>query len=154
MSNRSIIEKVANETAQPLSKEMELEIWDVEYVKELGEFYLRIYIDKPGGVDVQDCQRFSRAFEAIFDEIDPIKEAYILEVSSPGLDRPLKKDNDFARSIGKLVEFKLYKALDGQKEFMGTLKAFDEESMTIEIDGKEQIFIRKEVAHIRLAVIF
>lgn len=138
----------------PIITKFEVELVDVEYVKEMGHFYLRVYIDKDGGVTINDCENVSRAFEAVIDEKDPITEAYILEVSSPGLDRPLKKDKDFERSLGKEVEFKLYKSIDGQKEFMGTLVNYTKETMVIAIDDKEETFERSAVAHIRLYINF
>lgn len=154
MANRDRIEAVSEELLAPIVEKFEVELVDVEYVKELGHFYLRVYIDKEGGVAINDCEAVSRAFEEVLDEKDPIMDAYILEVSSPGLDRPLKKDKDYERSIGKDVEFKLYKAVDGQKEFVGTLKSYTKTDMVVEIDGSDKTFERNAVAHIRLSVIF
>lgn len=156
MSNRVKIEELTEELIMPILEANEMELVDVEYVKELGHFYLRAYIDKEGGVSINDCELVSRALDEKFEALpqDPIKDAYILEVSSPGLDRPLKKDKDFERSIGRDVEFKLYKAVDGQKEFVGKLMAYDKETMTVEMDGEEKVFERKAVAHIRLYIEF
>lgn len=154
MANRDRIEQLAEDMLMPIITKFEVELVDVEYVKEMGHFYLRVYIDKDGGVTINDCENVSRAFEAVIDEKDPITEAYILEVSSPGLDRPLKKDKDFERSLGKEVEFKLYKSIDGQKEFMGTLVNYTKETMVIAIDDKEETFERSAVAHIRLYINF
>lgn len=154
MTNRERIETMVTELAQPIVNELGVEIWDVEYVKELNQFYLRIYIDKEGGVNILDCENVSRAIDALLEEKDLIKEAYIFEVSSPGLDRPLKKDNDYARSIGKEVEFKLYKAVDGQKEFVGTLQAYTKETVDVLIDNETKTFERKSLALIRLYVSF
>lgn len=154
LANKDRIEKLSEELLAPIITKHEVELVDVEYVKELGHFYLRVYIDKDGGVTINDCEAVSRAFEEVLDAEDPITDAYILEVSSPGLDRPLKKDKDFERSIGKDVEFKLYKALNGQKEFVGTLKSYTQSEMVIEIEGEDKVFERNTVAHIRLSVVF
>ena len=127
----------------------------MEYVKEAGNWYLRVYVDKEGGITVDDCEVVSRALSDKLDEKDFIDEAYILEVSSPGLGRPLKKDKDFDRSMGKEVELKLYRAIDKQKDFSGILKAYDKDTISIEIDdGKELSFDRADIAIIRLAFDF
>ena len=110
------------ELVMPIIEENQFELVDVEYVKEGSNWYLRIYADKEGGINIDDCVLISRALEEKLDKEDFIKDAYILEVSSPGLGRPLKKDKDFARSIGKSVECKLYRAIDKKKEFEGVLK--------------------------------
>lgn len=154
MANRDRIEQIAETLLQPIIEKFNVELVDVEYVKEMGHFYLRVYIDKEGGVTINDCEDVSRAFDVVMDEQDPIQDAYILEVSSPGLDRPLKKDKDYQRSIGKEVEFKLYKALDGKKEFMGVLKSYTKDNVVIEIDGSETTFERSAIAHIRLYISF
>lgn len=154
MSNRERIEMITEELLIPIIEPMSIELVDVEYVKELGHFYLRAYIDKDGGVSINDCEAVSRALDEKLEQKDPIKDAYILEVSSPGLDRPLKKDKDFERSIGKGVEFKLYKAVSGQKEFVGTLKAYDKDTATITIDGEDMVVERKALAMIRLYIEF
>ena len=139
----------------PLMEEHQFELVDVEYVKEAGSWYLRAYIDKEGGISVDDCEVISRKLSDWLDEKDFISDSYILEVSSPGLGRPLKKEKDFARSIGKDVEIRLYRAVEKQKEFTGQLKAYDKETVTIELeDGEEKIFDRTEIALIRLAFDF
>ena len=126
----------------------------VEYVKEGSTWYLRAYIDKPGGITVDDCETVSRALSDLLDQEDFIKDAYILEVSSPGLGRPLKKEKDFERSIGEDIEIRLYHALNGQKEYEGILKAFDKATITIST-GKEEIAIdRTNIALVRLALDF
>ena len=131
------------------------EIWDVEYVKEAGTWYLRAYIDKPGGITVDDCEVVSRAFSDILDEKDYIEDTYIFEVSSPGLGRPLKKEKDFARSIGEEVEIRTYRAIDRQKEFIGILVEYDKDTVTIEYeDETTQKFERNDIALIRLALHF
>lgn len=137
---------------QPLIDANHFELVDVEWVKEGANWYLRVFIDKEGGITVDDCELVSRAFEEILDKEDYISENYIFEVSSPGLDRPLKKEKDFARSIGKDVEIKLYKALNKEKEFVGVLTAYDPEKITITLDDEStMVFNRSDVALIRLA---
>lgn len=154
MSFKEKIEAQVEEMMQSIIEENNYELVDVEYVKEAGTWYLRIYLDKEGGFSVNDCELASRALDAKLDEVDPIREPYILEVSSPGLDRPLKKEKDFVRSIGKTVELKLYKAQEGAKEFEGVLDAYDADTVTLDIEGNKVSFNRKDIAIIRLAVIF
>ncbi len=130
-------------------------IYDVEYVKEGGEWYLRAFIDKEGGVNIDDCENVSRALSDKLDEEDFISEAYTLEVSSPGLGRTLKKDRHLENSIGCEVEVKAYKPLeDNKKEFVGVLKAYDKESITIEEPTGERTLARKDIAVIRLTLDF
>ena len=139
----------------PIIREHKFELVDVEWVKEAGNYYLRAYVDKEGGITIDDCELVSRALSDLLDRYDFISENYILEVSSPGLDRPLKKDKDFARSIGKEVELRLFKAVDKKKEFAGVLSAFDKETVTISAeDGSEKTFRRKDISMIRLAFYF
>lgn len=142
------------ELVMPIIEENQFELVDVEYVKEGSNWYLRIYADKEGGINIDDCVLISRALEEKLDQEDFIKDAYILEVSSPGLGRPLKKDKDFARSIGKSVECKLYRAIDKKKEFEGVLKDYSKETVTLEIDGEDREFNRKDISMIRLAIDF
>jgi ribosome maturation factor RimP len=131
------------------------ELVDVEYVKEAGSWYLRAYVDKEGGITVDDCEVVSRLLSDWLDQEDFIEDSYIMEVSSPGLGRPLKKDKDFARSLGEEVEIRLYKARDKQKDFTGLLKAYDADTVTIETEeGTEETFARAEIALIRLAFDF
>ena len=128
---------------------------DVEYVKEGGSWYLRAYIDKPGGIAVDDCEVISRALSDLLDEHDFIEDSYILEVSSPGLGRPLKKEKDFVRSQGELVEVRTYRAIQHQKEFTGILNAWDKGTVTLLMeDGTEMKFAREDIALIRLAFDF
>ncbi len=138
----------------PIIEENHFELVDVEYVKEGANWYLRVYADKEGGITIDDCVTISRALEARLDEEDFIEDAYILEVSSPGLGRPLKKDKDFERNLGAAVEVKLYKAEDGQKEFEGILSEYSQESVTIDTEGTSRTFRRKDIALIRQAVEF
>ena len=139
---------------EPIMQENQFELVDVEWVKEAGTWYLRAYVDKEGGISVDDCEVVSRRLSDWLDKEGFISESYILEVSSPGLGRPLKKDKDFARSIGKDVDVKLYRARDKRKDFTGVLKAYDEDTVTIEEEGKELVFERGEIALIRLAFDF
>ncbi len=155
MTKREQYEHRTEELLIPIIRQNGLELVDVEYVKEGSNWYLRAYIDKEGGVSIDDCELVSRALSDLLDQEDFISEAYILEVSSPGLGRPLKKEKDFARSIGKEVDVRLYRPVDGQKEFTGVLSGYDEEKVLLEIDGMgEREFLRKDLALIRLAVDF
>lgn len=139
----------------PITGERGYEIVDVEFVKEGANRYLRVYMDKEGGVTLDDCEAVSRALSDRLDEEDFIEESYILEVSSPGLGRPLKKDKDFKRSLGELVEIRLFRPVEKQKEFCGVLRAYDAETVTVEEeDGTERCFARSQIALIRLAVIW
>ena len=148
-------ESKTEELVQPLIDANHFELVDVEWVKEGANWYLRVFIDKEGGITVDDCELVSRAFEETLDREDYISENYIFEVSSPGLDRPLKKEKDFARSIGKDVELKLYKAINKEKEFVGVLAAYDEETVTLEMDDASLMtFDRADIAIIRLAFFF
>ena len=151
---RSDIAGYVEELVMPIIEEGNFELVDVEYVKEGANWYLRVYADKEGGINIDDCVTISRALEAKLDEKDVIEDAYILEVSSPGLGRQLKKDRDYKRSLGEEIEFKLYKARNKQKEFEGILKHFDENTFTITLDDEDVVFDRKDVAMMRLAVHF
>lgn len=154
MSKKEDYEKKAEELIMPLIEKNNFELVDVEYVREGGSYYLRYYIDKENGINVDDCELISRAVSDLLDEKDFIEDEYILEVSSPGLGRPLKKPKDFERSIGKEVEIKLYKAVDRQKDFEGTLTAYTDSQVTILTDGEEITFDREKIALIRLAFDF
>ena len=155
MSLREQYEQKAEAMAQPVIDQFGFELVDVEYVKEAGTWYLRAYIDKPGGITVDDCEVVSRQFSDILDEKDYIEDAYIFEVSSPGLGRPLKKEKDFKRSMGEEVEIRTYRAIDRQKEFTGILKAYDNDTVTIAYeDDTEQVFNKSDIALIRLALDF
>lgn len=154
---KSEIEQHCTELVTPIIEKNHYELVDVEYVKEGADYYLRVYADKEDGITIDDCVLISRALEEKLDQADKIKDAYILEVSSPGLTRPLKKENDFKRSIGKLVELKLYKAIEGRKEFCGILENYSDKTITIMDDsenGHEEIVInRSDISVIRLAFI-
>lgn len=155
MVKREEIEARTEELVQPLVAEKQFELVDVEYVKEGGSYYLRIYIDKEGGITVNDCEDISRPFSDILDQEDYIEGSYILEVSSPGLGRPLKKEKDFKRSLGEEVEIRLFRQVEHQKEWIGLLTAYDQQTVTIETeDGREMTFERSNLALIRLAFFF
>ena len=154
MTRRETYEAKTEELLQPLVDAHGFELVDVEYVKEAGNWYLRAYIDKPGGIAVDDCEVISRALSDKLDEEDYIEDSYILEVSSPGLGRPLKKDKDFQRSIGKEIEVRTFRAIDKQKEFTGILIEFNNDSFTILIEDNEMTFQRSETALVRLAFDF
>lgn len=154
MAKREDYESKTEELVMPLIEQNNFELVDVEYVKEGSNWYLRVYIDKENGINVDDCELISRALSDLLDEKDFIEEAYILEVSSPGLGRPLKKDKDFERSLTEEVEVKLYRAKDGTKDYKGILRAYDKDSITIEENGTDIVFLRKEIALVRLAFDF
>ncbi len=154
MSNAKLYEEKTEELIEPLLAERGFELVDVEYVKEGSEYYLRVYMDKEGGITIDDCVEVSRAFNEILDREDYISDAYIFEVSSPGLDRPLKKEKDFARSIGKRVLVKTYQKIDKTKEFYGILKAYDDSTVTIDGEKGDMVIERKNISIIRLAYEF
>lgn len=150
------IEAYCTELVTPIIEENNCELVDVEYVKEGADYYLRVYADKDGGITIDDCVLISRALEVKLDETDRIETAYILEVSSPGLTRPLKKDKDFKRSIGKLVELKTYKQINGSKELTGILSSYSEDTITITDEEDEQnevVIERQNISMIRLAFV-
>lgn len=155
MSKKEMYEQKTEELLLPIMEQHQFELVDVEYVKEGGIWYLRAYIDKPGGITVDDCEVVSRRLSDLLDAEDYIEDAYILEVSSPGLGRPLKKDKDFARSIGEEIEIRTFRPIQHQKEFTGILKEFDKEKIVVEMDDQEQMeFMRSEIALVRLAFDF
>lgn len=155
MSKRETYEAKTEELLLPIAEKNHVEIYDVEYVKEGSEQYLRAYIDKEGGVTINDCEAVSRALSDELDRTDFIEDAYILEVSSPGLGRTLKKDKHLQKSLMETVEIKTYKPVSGNKEFEGILKAFDDKTITI-LTGEEQeemVFDRSDIASVKLALI-
>lgn len=155
LSKRESYEQRTEAILLPILEKHGFSLWDVEYVKEGGNWYLRAYIDKPDGIGVNDCEVVSRELSDILDEEDYIEGSYILEVSSPGLGRPLKKDRDFERSMGEEVEIRTYRMIDRTKEFCGILKAYDKDSVTIEMeDSREKTFEKSEIALVRLAFDF
>ncbi len=154
MSKREEYEKKTEEYILPILEEFGFELYDIEYVKEGNTYYLRAYIDKPGGITINDCVDVSRRMNEILDKEDYISDQYIFEVSSPGLDRPIKKDKDYERNIGKQVELKTFKPYDGQKEFTGILKAFTSDEVTITFEDGDFDFPRKDISMIRPAIDF
>ena len=143
------IEKTVWDLALPVVNEAGLELWDVEYVTEGGQRYLRLYLDSPEGVDLDDCERVSRAMDPILDEKDPVPDSYIFEVSSAGCERALKRPSDFERFIGSNVEVKLYSAADGAKQWVGQLVSYEDGDVTIQ-SGGERRFTKNQIASVRL----
>ena len=155
MSKREVYEQKTEEILLPIVEEYGFELVDVEYVKEGGTWYLRTYIDKEGGISIDDCEKVSRRLSDILDEKDYIDDTYIMEVSSPGLGRPLKREKDFKRSLGKEVDIRTYRMIDKQKEFTGILKDYDKDTVTIELDDETlKTFEKGDIALIRLAFDF
>lgn len=146
---KSVAEKVF-EIVSPIAKEQNLEIWDIKYLKEGASYFLRIFIDKPEGITIDDCEAFSRAIDEPLDLADPISDAYFLEVSSPGLNRELSKDEHFKAFIGEEIIVKLYKAIDKKKELIGKLLGFENGELTIEYNGQPLIINKKEISKINL----
>lgn len=154
MSRREEYEQKTEALVLPIIEANKFELVDVEYVKEAGNWYLRVYVDKEGGIAVDDCEVVSRALSDKLDVDDFIEDSYILEVSSPGLGRPLKKEKDYIRSIGKEVDIHLYKSIEKQKEFTGVLKSYTKEEIVLQIEDSEMVFDRTNVALIRLSFDF
>ena len=150
------ITELTAELAAPAIAEQGCTLWDVEYVKEAGTWYLRILLDKEGGVDILDCEAISRKVSDLLDEVDPIEGSYTLEVGSAGAERVLKRPGDFQKYIGSPILVKLYRNLDGRKEFAGHLAAYDETSgeITVTVGKNEMTFVKKDVALVRLRVEF
>ncbi len=154
MAKRTEIEAKTEALVLPIIEEHHFELVDVEYVKEGANWYLRVYADKEGGINIDDCVLISRALEEKLDAEDFIEDAYILEVSSPGLGRPLKKEKDYIRSIGKSIDIKLYKAVDKQKEFTGILKEYSNGQIVVTMDEEDITFEIKSIANARLSLDF
>ena len=155
MSKRETYETRTEELITPILDRMNFELVDVEYVKEGGTWYLRAYIDTEGGITVNDCEAVAREMNEILDREDFVEDSYVFEVSSPGLGRPLKKEKDYIRSMGKEVEIRTYRAINREKEFYGILSAYDENTVTIKTeDGTEMTFEKSNIALIRLAFDF
>ena len=136
--------------ARPVAEQAGCALWDVEYVKEAGTWFLRVYIDKEGGVSIDDCEAVSRPLSDLLDEADPIQGSYTFEVSSAGADRVLKKEAHFVQFQGAEVELKLYRPREGRKEFVGVLKGYADGAVTLDIAGEEISFEKPEVALVRL----
>ncbi|MCR5532004.1 MAG: ribosome maturation factor RimP [Lachnospiraceae bacterium] len=154
MTQKEDYESRTEQLILPILNEKQFELVDVEYVKEAGDWYLRAYIDKPGGITIDDCEAVSRKLSDLLDEADFIPDAYILEVSSPGLTRPLKKDRDYDRNIGKPVEIKLFKSVSGRKEITANLVSYDKDTVTVSEDGNEIVLEKKNISLIRQAFIW
>ena len=154
MSKSKTYETKTEEILIPIAEKHGVEIYDVEYVKEGSDWYLRAYIDKATGVTIDDCENVSRDLSAKMDENDFIEDAYILEVSSPGLGRTLRKENHFLKSIGSEVEVKTYKPIDKEKQFVGILTSYQDGTVTIKTDKKEMSFNKSEIASVKLTFDF
>ena len=148
------ITETVRQFAEPIVTAQGCSLWDVEYVREGGDWFLRLYIDKDGGVDIQDCEAISRAMDPILDERDPIPGAYHFEVCSAGLERALKTPAHFAACLGQDVLVKLYRPRDGAREFTGVLKAYDGGTVTIQYGSAEETFAAGEIALVRLRIDF
>lgn len=155
MTKREEYEQKTEKLLLPIMERKNFELVDVEYVKEGSNYYLRAYIDKEGGITIDDCEEVSRELSDLLDAEDFIPDAYFMEISSPGLGRQLKKDKDFARSIGEEVEVKLYKPMNGTKELTGILEAFDEANILLQVSEKDTLTIpRAGIALVKLAINF
>ena len=141
---------VVAQLAAPVVEQAGCSLWDVEYVKEAGEWFLRVYIDKEGGVSIDDCEAVSRPLSDLLDEADPIEGSYTFEVSSAGADRVLRKPEHFARFQGQEVEVKLYRPRDGRKDFVGVLRSWQDGDVTLDVGGEPAAFEKKEIALVRL----
>lgn len=148
------ITELVTQMALPVVEEFGCELWDVEYVREAGSWFLRVYIDKDDGVDILDCENVSRKLSDLLDEVDPIEGSYTLEVSSAGAERPLKRPGDFLKFMGSPVMVKLYKARDGRKEFAGVLAGYDNGDVSISVGESVLTFAKNDVALCRLRVVF
>lgn len=142
------------ELVEPTVKSLGYELYEVEYQKEFDNWVLTLYIESPNGVSIDDCELVSNAVDPILDEADPIEQAYYLSVSSLGIDRPLKTDRDYARNVGNVLDVKLYAPLSGKKELTGTLKGYDKDTFTIELNSVDVVIERKKAALIRPHISF
>ena len=138
--------------ALPVVEDEGCTLWDVEYVREAGAWYLRVFVDKEGGLGIDDCERISRRLDPMLDEADPIPDSYIFEVGSAGAERELKRPSDFEQFMGSEVELRLYQPVNGSKSFVGTLKAYEDGSVTIETGGKDLRFDKSQIALVRLHI--
>lgn len=149
----SKVVEIISEIARPIVEQNGCELWDVEYVSEGGQWFLRIYIDKSDGVSIDDCENVSRAIDPILDEKDPIASSYVFEVSSAGLERSLKQPAHFQRFLGENVEVKLYKPFEGSKLYTGSLSAYDNGNITITCNGETVTLTKEQVANVRLRLV-
>ena len=148
------VTEIVAELAAPVAAEFGCELWDMEYVREAGQWFLRLYLDKDGGVDILDCENVSRRVSDLLDEADPIEGSYIFEVSSAGAERQLKRPSDFEKFLGSPVLLKTYQNRDGRKEFPGVLKEYDGGAVVLEMGKQELRFEKNEVAMVRLRIVF
>ena len=148
------VTEIVAELAAPVAAEFGCELWDTEYVREAGQWFLRLYLDKDGGVDILDCENVSRRVSDLLDEADPIEGSYIFEVSSAGAERQLKRPSDFEKFLGSPVLLKTYQNRDGRKEFPGVLKEYDGGAVVLEMGKQELRFEKAEIAMVRLRVVF
>jgi ribosome maturation factor RimP len=151
---RPNVKSVVEELVNPILEDGGFELVDIEYVKEGGNWFLRVFVDKPGGIDIDDCGRISEALSVKLDEKDPITEAYFLEVSSPGAERPLKKPADYYKAVGKNVMITTYEPLEGLKDFEGPLVSYDEETAVVKVGRKSYTITCAKIAGARLAIVF
>ena len=149
----SKISDLVTKLAEPLAAELGLELWDVEYVREAGQWFLRVYVDKDGGVSINDCEALSKALDPILDETDPIPDSYVFEVSSAGAERELKRPGDFERFMGSPVEVRLYKPFEGSKVWTGQLAGYEDGRVALEAAGKVLQFDKAQVAKVRLRIV-
>ena len=148
------VTEIVAELAAPVAAEFGCELWDTEYVREAGQWFLRLYLDKAGGVDILDCENVSRKVSDLLDEVDPIEGSYVFEVSSAGAERQLKRPSDFERFLGSPVLVKTYQNRDGRKEFPGVLKGYEDGDILLQIGTQELRFNKSEVAMVRLRIEF
>lgn len=144
------IETLALRLSEKIAEKLEVYVVDVSYKKEKDGWFLRLFIDKPNGVGIDDCERFSKAFEEEFDKIDPIEENYCLEVSSPGVERKLTKEREFKYYLGRAVDVKLYEAIDGMKEFTGSIENYQDKTVTIKTEDKIINIPQRQAVYIKL----
>ena len=150
MSDRKNTASIVREAAEPIARSLGLELWDVRFQKEGQNHYLRVMIDKPGGVTLDDCVAMSRALDERLDELDPIEQSYNLQVSSPGVERELRRDEHFVRYVGSKVFLRTHKAIDGAKSFKGELKSYDGSVLTVATDGGDLTLDRKDTVYVKL----
>ena len=148
------VTEIVAELAAPVAAEFGCELWDTEYVREAGQWFLRLYLDKVGGVDILDCENVSRKVSDLLDEVDPIEGSYVFEVSSAGAERQLKRPSDFERFIGSPVLVKTYQNRDGRKEFPGVLKGYEDGDILLQMGTQELRFNKSEIAMVRLRIEF
>jgi ribosome maturation factor RimP len=148
------VEDIVFELSKPVTDRLGYELVEVEYKKEGGEWYLRLYIDKEGGITLDDCQAVSEAVSDLLDETDPIDSSYIFEVSSPGIERPLTKERDYKKAMGKLLEAKLFAPLNGKKLIEGTLKGYTEDTVELDQNGSSVFLDKKQIAIIKPVIVF